>query len=77
MPVLRIVQPLVDVVAKRPEEDNEASEYASPMTECGRCRLTFTRHPSILHGDSTEWALCPRCQRLSLSARSERNASWK
>lgn len=62
MPVVPIRRPFAAATAEIVDIDGGAPEEADPLTECGRCRLTFIRHPSIGLGESAKWWLCPPCR---------------
>jgi hypothetical protein len=54
----------------------EADQDPDRVTKCGRCRLSFVRHPSIVPGDSPRWWLCPPCRSRLLGDESKTNARW-
>lgn len=59
-------------VAVGPEPPGtEADESPNPVTKCGRCRLNFVLHPSIVPGDSPKWWLCPSCRTRPLGDESK------
>ena len=45
--------------------------------KCGRCRLSFVRHPSSDLDKSTKWWLCPQCRARLLGDASKTNSRWK
>jgi hypothetical protein len=69
--------PLVAVAPELPEMSKEADESADLATKCGRCRLSFLRHPSIAPGDSARWWLCPPCRMRLLGDESKTNSRWQ
>lgn len=77
MPVGPIAVPLVVVPTLEPEADEELEEAPEPVTTCGRCRLSFVRHPSISPVDSPKWWLCPACRARLLGDASKTNARWR
>lgn len=62
MPVVPIDRGLVAVVPELAEVADGAIEYVDPVTLCGRCRLSFIRHPSMTEGNVSTWWLCPPCR---------------
>jgi hypothetical protein len=56
--------------------ENEEGEGAEPDTKCGRCRLTFVRHPSISAGDAPRWWLCPPCRSRLLGDEARTSSRW-
>jgi hypothetical protein len=76
MSVVPIHPPLVAIAPVLPGEDVDANELTDPV-KCGRCRLSFVRHPSIAPGDSARWWLCPPCRDRLLGQESKTNARWR
>ena len=76
MPVVPIRRPFAAVTAEIVDMDAGAHEGADPLTKCGRCRLSFLRHPSIGLGDSAKWWLCPPCRSALLGDDSKTNSRW-
>lgn len=54
----------------------EADERPDLVTKCGRCRLHFVRHPSIVPSDAPKWWLCPPCRTRLLGDESKTNSRW-
>ena len=69
--------PIVAVAPESPKMSTELDELPGPVTKCGRCRLSFPRHPSVVPGDSARWWLCPPCRIRLLGDESKTNARWK
>ena len=46
------------------------------LRKCGRCRLSFVRHPSTDLDVSTKWWLCPQCRVRLLGDASKTNSRW-
>jgi len=65
MSVVPIRSPLVAVASALPGRDPESGELTDSV-KCGRCRLSFVQHPSVVPGDSSRWWLCPPCRDWSL-----------
>ena len=76
MSVVPIHPPLLAVAPALPDVDTEANELVDPV-KCGRCRLSFLQHPSVVPGDSARWWLCPPCRARLLGQRSRTDARWK
>ena len=57
MPVVSILRP-TPVAIEIPDEDGGADL----VRLCGRCRLSFVRHPSTDLDTSATWWLCPSCR---------------
>ena len=72
MSAVPIRPPLVAVASALPDQDTETNELTDPVI-CGRCRLSFVQHPSVVPGDFTRWWLCPPCRDWFLGQRSKRN----
>lgn len=75
MPGFHSVQPVVAAAeplggAARRENDVEAQRA------CGRCRMSFARHPSIDLDKSSKWWLCPQCRVRLLGDASKTNSRW-
>ena len=66
------IRPLVGAVSAFPHQETETSELTDPV-ECGRCRLSFVQHPSVVPGHLTRWWLCPSCRDWLLGQRSKTN----
>ena len=64
----------VAVVSEPPGTD--AHEDHDLVTKCGRCRLSFVRHPSVIPGDSSKWWLCPPCRAGLLGDEARTDARW-
>jgi len=77
MSVVPLYSPLVAVASEPSEMSTEAGESDDPVSKCGRCRLSFVRHPSIVPGDSPRWWLCPPCRARLLGDESKTNARWE
>jgi len=75
MPVVPIRRPFA-AVAEIVHMDAGANEGADSLTKCGRCRLSFVRHPSVGSGDSAKWWLCPPCRSALLGDVSKTNSRW-
>jgi len=76
MSVIPIHLPHLAVAPASVEEDTEEDVLVDPV-KCGRCRLSFVQHPSVVPGDSTRWWLCPPCRDRLLGQRSRTDARWK
>jgi len=68
--------PLVAVATESSEGVAEVNEDGDPVTRCGRCRLTFVRHPSISAGDPPRWWLCPPCRSRLLGDEATTSSRW-
>jgi len=75
MPVASIVRPAA-ATEKLNEEAASSQKYADPWRKCGRCRLTFVRHPSIDLDKSGKWWLCPPCRIRLLGDASKNDSRW-
>jgi hypothetical protein len=62
MPVDPRTRSLVAVATVLRDLGAGADEIPDPLARCGRCRLTFARHPSIGPGSPGQWRLCPPCR---------------
>lgn len=76
MSVIPIRRPFAPVAAKIVDTDAGTNESADPLTKCGRCRLSFFRHPSIGLGASVMWRLCPPCRRALIGDASKTKSRW-
>jgi hypothetical protein len=75
MSILPIRPPRVAVVPALPDVDTEVNDLVDPV-KCGRCRLSFVQHPSLVPGDSSRSWLCrPHRDRL-FGQTSITNARW-
>jgi hypothetical protein len=72
MPILSIVRSAA--ATEMLDEEAQDQAFADPWRKCGRCRLTFVRHPSIDLDKSGEWWLCPPC-RIRLLSDASKNDS--
>lgn len=77
MSVGPLYSPLVALAPEPPEMSTEADESPDPVTKCGRCRLSFLRHPSIVPSDTAKWWLCPACRIRLLGDESKTNSRWE
>jgi hypothetical protein len=70
--------PLAAVATEVPhaDVDENVDENGESVTKCGRCRLTFVRHPSISAGDAPRWWLCPPCRSRLLGDESTTSSRW-
>ena len=62
MPAVPIDRPLIAAVPELADVTAGAIQYVDPITICGRCRLSFLRHPSMTEGNFATWWLCPPCR---------------
>jgi hypothetical protein len=76
MSVVPIGRAVTAVAAVAPDLVPDDLEQDDAMTVCGRCRLSFVRHPSIGSEDSSKWWLCPPCRTRMLGDVSKTNARW-
>jgi hypothetical protein len=72
MSVVPIRPTRVAITPELPGVDAEEIELLEPV-KCGRCRLSFVQHPSIVPGDSARWWVCPPCRDRLLGKRSRPN----
>ena len=75
-PPLSAVAPDVSPANEDVDEDVDVGENGESVTKCGRCRLTFVRHPSISVGDAPRWWLCPPCRSRLLGDESTTRSRW-
>ena len=76
MPVVPPRRSLVAVAPLRAPVAREANDEFADRVKCGRCRLSFVRHPSIVPGSSSKWWLCPPCRSRLLGESSKTNSQW-
>ena len=65
MPVVPLVRPPAAPAAnlhRSDGRDGAGYDVDDLVTKCGRCRLSFVRHPSIDLDSSARWWLCPSCR---------------
>ena len=72
MSAVPIRPPLVAVASAPPDQDTETNELTDHV-KCGRCRLSFVQHPSVVPDDFTRRWLCPSCRDWLLGQRSKTN----
>ena len=60
-----------DVATEVLDEDATDNATAELTRKCGRCRLSFVRHPSIDLDRSAKWWLCLPCRLRLLGAASQ------
>jgi hypothetical protein len=76
MAVAPIGPPHIVMAPQLSEGDPDDDEIGDPMTKCGRCRISFVRHPSISPDDSPRWWLCPPCRTRLLGDEKRTSARW-
>jgi len=77
MPDLRVAQPAAAPIAILDRAAADENEPDVLRKKCGRCRLSFVRHPSSDLDRSTKWWLCPPCRARLLGDASKTNSRWK
>jgi hypothetical protein len=62
-------------IAVDPIGDIDTTESDHPI-KCGRCRLTFVQHPSIVVGQTPNWWLCPPCRTKLYGENTKLGSRW-
>lgn len=66
----------VPVTSEMPDGEAADENEADALRKCGRCRLTFVRHPSMDLDKSTRWWLCPQCRARLLGDATRMSSRW-